>query len=187
MKGKMGCSKCGMMKCSCGGKVGKMMGGGAVEKMKSGGKPSKKTSRSPVTVNTGLGDRGRAKIRAAKDIASKSKEYENEGTIYGLRNEGSRLLGDEYDRKIDKGAVKKMGGGGKLLKMLSPAAALASSLKSGKPEGLMAIMPIGAMMKQGNKPAASGSNKTVRGAKTMASGGRINGSAKRGHTKGKMC
>jgi hypothetical protein len=60
-------------------------------------------------------------------------------------------------------------------------------VRSGKPEGLMAIMPIGAMMKQGNKPAASGSNKTVRGAKTMASGGRINGSAKRGHTKGKMC
>ncbi|TFH47760.1 MAG: hypothetical protein E4G89_07410 [Methanothrix sp.] len=121
MKGKMGCSKCGMMKCSCGGKVGKMMYGGKVDKM------------------------------------------------------------------MDGGSVKKMGGGGKLLKMLSPAAALASSLKSGEPEGLMAVMPIGAMMKQGRKPAASVSNKTVRGAKTMASGGRINGAAKRGHTKGKMC
>jgi hypothetical protein len=168
MKGKMGCSKCGMMKCSCGGKVGKMMGGGAVEKMKSGGKPSKKKSRSPVTVNTGLGDRGRAKIRQRKTLPQSQKSMRTKARFTAF-------------------ARNMMGGGGKLLKMLSPAAALGSSLKSGKPEGLMAIMPIGAMMKQGNKPAASGSNKTVRGAKTMASGGRINGAAKRGHTKGKMC
>jgi hypothetical protein len=48
----------------------------------------------------GPGAIGRAKIRAAKDIASKSKGFENEGTIYGLRNEGSRLLGQDYGRKI---------------------------------------------------------------------------------------
>ena len=173
-----------------------MMGGGAVDKMKGGGKAKKKTSRTPMSANTGPGDRGRAKIRAAKSIASKSKDYENEGTVYGLRSEGSRLLGQEYGRKIGDvgeleyyagggkvrggGAVKKMGGGGKLLKMLSPAAALGSSLKSGKAEGLMAVMPISAMMKQGKKPVASGSNKPIRGTKPMASGGRVNGAAKRG-------
>ena len=68
---------------------------GASHGMKGGGKV-----RSPMSMNSGPGDRGRAKIRAAKGIASKSKDYENEGTISGLRSEGSRLLGQEYGRKI---------------------------------------------------------------------------------------
>lgn len=61
----------------------------------------------------GPGAIGRGKIRAAKYIASKSKDFENEGTIYGLRNEGSRLLGQDYGRKIgDVGEVGyyEMGG-----------------------------------------------------------------------------
>jgi hypothetical protein len=56
---------------------------------------------------TGPGDEGRAKIRAARDIASKSEGYDNEGTIYNLRNEGSRLLGQDYGRKA--GDVGKKG------------------------------------------------------------------------------
>lgn len=73
----------------------------------------KKTSRGPKSIGPGPGDRGRAKIRAAKDIASKSKGYENEGTIYGLRSEGSSLLGQDYGRKVgDVGEVGYYAKGG---------------------------------------------------------------------------
>lgn len=49
----------------------------------------------------GPGAEGRAKIRAAEKIAKKPQsELDNQGTIYGLRTEGSRKLGQDYARKI---------------------------------------------------------------------------------------
>lgn len=48
----------------------------------------------------GPGVIGRAKIRAAKDLVGKA----GEGTIYGLRNQGASLLGQDYGRKIGDNA-----------------------------------------------------------------------------------
>ena len=71
----------------------------------------------------GPGAEGRAKIATAEMIAKDPKKYDKagEGTVYGLRAEGSRLLGQDYARKIGGegevgmykkgGAVKKAMGG----------------------------------------------------------------------------
>ena len=48
----------------------------------------------------GPGAEGRAKIRAAEHISRKVKGYGHEATIFGLRDEGSRLLGEDYKRRI---------------------------------------------------------------------------------------
>lgn len=76
----------------------------------------------------GPGAEGRAKIRAAEKLAKKSeaelsKRNVGEGTIYGLRTEGSRKLGQDYARKIGgkgeegyyaKGGLVKKARGGSL-------------------------------------------------------------------------
>lgn len=64
--------------------------------------------------NLDLGQLGKAKIRAAKNIVDKGKLDDNEGTVYGLRNEGADMLGASYGRSIgdtgaDVGAYKKGG------------------------------------------------------------------------------
>lgn len=53
----------------------------------------------------GPGAEGRAKIKAGEKLAKKSetelaKRNVGEGTIYGLRSEGARKLGQDYARKI---------------------------------------------------------------------------------------
>jgi len=68
----------------------------------------------------GPGAEGRAKIKAAEKldkIPEKERERRNvgEGTIHGLRTEGSRLLGQDYGRSIGgKGEPGYYNKGGKL-------------------------------------------------------------------------
>lgn len=65
----------------------------------------------------GPGAEGRAKIRTAEMIAKDPKKADKagEGTLYGLRTEGSSLLGQDYARKIGgKGEVGMYKKGGKL-------------------------------------------------------------------------
>lgn len=75
----------------------------------------KATARGP-----GPGAEGRAKIKAAEKLAKKSEKElaerdVGEGTIYGLRSEGSRKLGQDYARKIGgKGEEGYYAAGGKL-------------------------------------------------------------------------
>lgn len=76
--------------------------------------------------------------------------------------------------RSSKGAVKKADGG---LMALSPAASLAKSLQSGKPEGLMKMLPLGAAMAAGQKGKASPAEKAKAAAAgrpaPMKSGGRV--------------
>lgn len=61
----------------------------------------------------GPGAIGRAKIRAAKFLDDNFQDEAGEARIWGLRTEGSRLLGQDYGRKIgDVGEVGyyEMGG-----------------------------------------------------------------------------
>jgi len=59
----------------------------------------------------GPGAEGRAKIRAAEKVAGKA----GESTVYGLRSEGGRKLGQDYARKIGgDGAAGKYKSGGKV-------------------------------------------------------------------------
>jgi hypothetical protein len=48
----------------------------------------------------GPGAEGRAKIKASEKLAGKSKGYDNEGTIYSLRQKGGERLAEDYRRKI---------------------------------------------------------------------------------------
>ena len=86
-----------------------------------------------------------------------------------------------------KKPVKKKNGG--LLAMISPAAALAQSLGSGKPEGILGMGALGAMANVASKrrrkkdtPEAETPTGMKRGGKV----GRGDGVCKQGRTKGKM-
>lgn len=93
--------------------------------------------------------------------------------------------------------TKKKAKGGKLLAMLSPAAALAQSMKSGKAEGILGMGGIGALYNASQKKNKSGddmdepkSNMAAKSsaAKRMKAGGKVRGDGicQRGKTKGKM-
>lgn len=85
------------------------------KRMSNDQKYRKSTARGP-----GPGAEGRAKIKAAEKLAKKSEKElaerdVGEGTIYGLRSEGSRKLGQDYARKIGgKGEAGYYAAGGKL-------------------------------------------------------------------------
>ena len=93
---------------------------------------------------------------------------------------------------MKKPVQKKKGGG--MLAMLSPAAALAQSLKSGKAEGILGMTPIGAMANQADKrrrrsgegPGEPSGPSGVTGMKKGGKVGRGDGACMKGHTKGKM-
>ena len=90
----------------------------------------------------GPGAEGRAKIATAEMIAKDPKKYDKagEGTVYGLRAEGSRLLGQDYARKIGgEGEVGMYNKGGKL-KMVE---------KGGKKVPAFAADGVGKMAKGG--------------------------------------
>tara|TARA_R110000822_G_scaffold184415_7_gene323773 strand:+ start:9130 stop:9450 length:321 start_codon:yes stop_codon:yes gene_type:complete len=104
---------------------------------------------------------------------------------------GTQLEGN----RMKKPQKMKMGG---MLAMLSPAAALVKSLRSGKAEGILGMTPVGAMYNDGRKkrdpdntegptgPAGPAGPKGVTG---MKAGGRVSrgdGACMKGHTKGKM-
>lgn len=93
-------------------------------------------------------------------------------------------------RSSRDGVLKKGDGG---LVMLSPAASLVKSLQSGKPEGLMKMLPLGAAMAAAQKGKTGQTErdkaKAATGAATpMKSGGSVRGCgcAVRGKGKGRM-
>jgi hypothetical protein len=103
---------------------------------------------------------------------------------------GSQLKGN----KMACGPKKMKNGG--MLAMISPAAAMAKSMKSGKAEGILGMGAVGALANAGRKkggaeargegPSNLGGPKGVTG---MKSGGKVNrgdGACMKGHTKGKM-
>jgi hypothetical protein len=73
--------------------------------------------------------------------------------------------------RSSRDGVKKMAGGG--LSMLSPAAALAESLKSGQPEGILKMTPIGMAMKAAKGKAGPTARDEAKKAVPMKSGGKV--------------
>jgi hypothetical protein len=84
---------------------------------------------------------------------------------------------------------KKMKMGG-MLEMLSPAAAIAKSLRTGKAEGILGALPIGALHNKKRKDREGPEGpKGPTGVTGMKAGGRVSrgdGACMKGHTKGKM-
>ena len=99
---------------------------------------------------------------------------------------GSQLKGNK---------MKKMKGGD-MLAMISPAAALAQSMKSGKAEGILGMSGLGAMYNAGRKkrdraegPTGPSGPSAPTGVTGMKAGGKVtrgDGACMKGHTKGKM-
>jgi hypothetical protein len=95
-----------------------------------------------------------------------------------------------------KKPVQKRKGGGKILGMLSPAAAIAQSLKSGKPEGILefGLSPVMAIANQAKKRRARGTDgpsgpSAPTGVTRMKEGGKVgrgDGKCIKGRTKGRM-
>ena len=108
----------------------------------------------------------------------------------------SRANMDQQVRKPPmKKPVKKKNGG--LLAMISPAAALAQSLRSGKPEGILGMGALGAMAnvaqrrsrKRDDKKEGPSGPSSIEGPTGMKRGGKVgrgDGVCKKGRTKGKM-
>ena len=91
--------------------------------------------------------------------------------------------------RSSKDGAKKMADGG--LAMISPAAALAKSLQSGQPEGILKMSPIGMAMKAGKgkvEPTAKDKARQATSPVAMKSGGSVRGCgmAIRGKGRGKM-
>jgi hypothetical protein len=103
-------------------------------------------------------------------------------------------MGSQIERPPMK-KTKKMKGGG-LLAMISPAAAIAQSLKSGKAEGILGMTPVGALYNADRKkrnraegPTGPGGPSAPTGVTGMKAGGKVSrgdGCCMKGHTKGKM-
>ena len=110
---------------------------------------------------------------------------------------GSQLKGNRMKK------TKKMSKGGKLLNMLSPAAALVNTIQSGKPQGLMNLSPLAHALTRGKRGAdasmpeesaamgASAMSAMARPelpARGMKAGGKVRGDGicQRGKTKGRM-
>jgi hypothetical protein len=111
---------------------------------------------------------------------------------------GSQLTGNRMKK------TKKMKEGGKLLNMLSPAAALFNTIRSGEPQGLMNLSPLAHALSRGKSgdaaspmleeaaaAGASGMTRTARPdlpARGMKAGGKVRGDGvcQRGKTKGTM-
>lgn len=111
----------------------------------------------------GPGAEGRAKIATAEMIAKDPKKYDKagEGTVYGLRAEGSRLLGQDYARKIGgEGEVGMYNKGGMIKE---------GSAKDMREDKAMA-KKAGMTMKQHE---ASAADKKHDAPKKMAMGGKI--------------
>lgn len=89
-----------------------------------------------------------------------------------------------------KKPVQKKNKGGKLLAMLSPAAAIGQSLKSGRAEGLLGMGALGALINQDKKRDRKADGQVGPSAPTgMKAGGKVtrgDGVCTKGHTKGKM-
>jgi len=91
--------------------------------------------------------------------------------------------------------TKKMKAGG-MLAMMSPAAALALSMKSGRAEGILGMGALGALINAGRKKGGAGGTDSpvnssaarVPTTAKMKSGGKVRGDGvcQRGRTKGKM-
>jgi hypothetical protein len=64
---------------------------------------------------------------------------------------GSQLTGNKMKK------TKKMSKGGDMLAMISPAAAIAQSMKAGKPVGLANLSPVAHLMGRKNKAGAAAS------------------------------
>ncbi len=110
---------------------------------------------------------------------------------------GSQLKGNRMKK------TKKMKEGGKLLNMLSPAAALFNTIRSGEPQGLMNLSPLAHALSRGKRGdgAAPMPEEAAAGASGMApmtrpdlptrgmkAGGKVRGDGicQRGKTKGTM-
>jgi hypothetical protein len=111
---------------------------------------------------------------------------------------GSQLTGNKMKK------TKKMKDGGKLLNMLSPAAALVNTIRSGEPQGLMNLSPLAHALSRGQRgdgatsmpeeaqaTPASGMTPMARPAlpaRGMKKGGKVRGDGvcQRGKTKGRM-
>ena len=116
---------------------------------------------------------------------------------------GAQLTGNRMKKKSAKrkalgglmGAAIKEGG----IANLSPAVALAKSLKSGKPEGILRLSPLAQLMRRGEKEDDSAdkelksdskdrSTRPTLATRGMKRGGKVRGDGicQRGHTKGTM-
>jgi len=92
-----------------------------------------------------------------------------------------------------KKPVQKKNKGGKLLAMLSPAAAIGQSLKSGRAEGLLGMGGAGALINQDKKRDRKADGQVGPSGPSaptgMKAGGKVtrgDGVCTKGHTKGKM-
>jgi hypothetical protein len=102
---------------------------------------------------------------------------------------GRQLKGN----KMKKPQKMKKGG---MLAMISPAAALGQSMKSGKAEGILGMGALGALANAGQKkrsaatrgegPSGPGGPTGVTGMKAGGKVTRGDGACMKGHTKGKM-
>lgn len=110
----------------------------------------------------------------------------------GSQLTGNRTMKKRKTKKMALGglaAVKELGAGA------IPTVALARSLKSGQPEGILKAMPIAQAMRRSSDPAPTPSTmpsgpmqRPERAAKGMKRGGRVRGDgiAQRGKTKGRF-
>ena len=92
-----------------------------------------------------------------------------------------------------KKPVQKKSKGGKMLAMLSPAAAIGQSLKSGRAEGLLGMGTLGALINQDKKRDRKADGQVGPSGPSaptgMKAGGKVtrgDGVCTKGHTKGKM-
>jgi len=88
---------------------------------------------------------------------------------------------------MKKPVQKKKSGG--MLAMLSPVAALAQSMKSGKAEGILGATPIGALVnrrrRSGEGPSEPAGPTGITGMKAGGKVGRGDGACVKGRTKGR--
>jgi hypothetical protein len=89
--------------------------------------------------------------------------------------------------RSSRDGVKKMGGGG--LAMISPAASLVESLRSGQPEGILgALSPVAMAMKAAKKKRGEDEGSETKTTVAMKSGGKVgrgDGCCMKGKTKGR--
>lgn len=86
----------------------------------------------------GPGAEGKAKIRASNQIASKSKGYDSEATVWGLKQDGGKKLAEDYSRstgaKADSNSPRGYYKNGGMVAKGKPAAkkAMPPFMKKGK-------------------------------------------------------
>lgn len=106
---------------------------------------------------------------------------------------GSQLTGNRMKKKTKKMALGGIAAAKKLGAGAIPTVAIARSLKSGQPEGILKAMPIAQAMRGSNNPTPTPSTmpsgptqRPQRPTRGMRKGGKIDGCAMRGKTRGRL-